>query len=103
MNQDKKREYLMDLIKNIIKKDVVKQDDWNDALYVDDKHYSIYCTPACEQIFGGNDVPDDNNVGIGFEITDEDGIEVVNMEIDFVLTYDLDQDTANYINIITRG
>lgn len=70
---------------------------------VEDGDVQTYCTPAVQQYLGGEDFPDDDNVGIHFQYIDSDGhwLEDRGWVCDFVLTYNLEQDLHTYHTIMT--
>ncbi len=61
---------------------------------------AIYCSPGCKQYFGGDDFPEDHDVGIGVTIQDEDGESTYINELKFHLTFNLNVDLTHYLKII---
>lgn len=68
-----------------------------------DDNVQTYCTPAVQQYLGGEDFPDDDNVGIHFQYIDSDGnwLEERSAVADFILTYNMEQDLHNYYTAMT--
>ena len=60
----------------------------------------VYITPACAHYLGGDDVPDDNNVGIAVCRSPIDGDYEDLGVIDFPLTYDFHRDLMTYFGLV---
>ena len=61
----------------------------------------VYVTPACPQYLGGEEFPDDDNVMIGVCRAPENGDYEDLGVLDFVLTYNMEQDLDTYHATVT--
>lgn len=107
--QEFKRAYLDEFYRQLWSK---TEGDWG-WLHVEDMVGSvyllgsegrqIYCSPGAQQYLGGEEIPDNDNIGIHFQIIDGDGvwIEDAGGVVDFTLTYCMEQDLHVFYSTMT--
>ena len=76
-------------------------DDMVGSIYYVKGDNFVYCTPACAQYLGGEDVPDDDNVGIAIAVNTHDGDYIEDGVLDFTLKYRMDIDLNTYHLAVT--
>ncbi len=114
MTQDEKHEYLEQLVETVYAESkcrdlrIYKMNlDWmSGCLYAtlnaENPKREIYCTPGCPQLLGGEDFPENGEIGIFIEYTTIDGDDGNDGLLPYTLIFDLQVDITKYFQILGR-
>lgn len=81
--------------------DVFQTQESSDALGTELGNGFLYCSPGWSIVDHDAEFPTDNNVKIEFQVINDDGEFVHDEVVDFVLTFDLETDVRNYLEIVS--